>query len=472
MRDYLVLYINGERHKIPGEFFSINLSSFLREQLGLVGTKVVCSEGDCGACTVLKYRPGVDKLPEAINSCIAPLVSLDGHHIFTIESVRQEGQLNDLQSSMVCEQGAQCGFCTPGIVMSLTSMGEHESKINEQKIKNYLVGNLCRCTGYRPILNAALKVDFKKVTPLLSRYHTKEIDGELKKVSQQSFVFVDERGSVCAPVDLNETCEFLSKNSPVTLFSAGTDLGVVFNKKGKQNIKWLSLHQVAELYQHKESSSEYFFGAKVSLEKVREICKKDFEEFADFLNLFASPQIKNIGTLVGNVANASPIADTIPFLCVAGACVYLKSDSGERTVNLWDFYKGYKQIDCAPNELITGISLPKKSSAYKFKLYKTSTRKDLDISTVNFAVKYRLDGKQLSQVQLALGGVAATVFRPSKTESMLQSAPISKELIDKTTAGLAGEVNPLSDLRGSAWLRKLLCQNLLRKFFHEVSNEA
>lgn len=476
MRDYISVFINGESRKIRGEHAFMTLSDYLRYERGLVGTKVVCSEGDCGACTVIignahKLKNNeFDYVP--VNSCISFMHILDGSHIVTVEGLKNGDELNEVQESMVRNHGSQCGFCTPGFVCSLNAGIESHmnsgNEINEKRIKNTLTGNLCRCTGYKSIIEAGLDIDLKKFEPLTKKYNSKKILDVLSKDILIDAYVKSENNEVYLPTSLSSAYE-KNKGDDVTLVSGASDLGVLHNKRGFNPKVVLGLHNVKEMSEIVKNKKDVFIGARVNLHQIEEELRDEFYEFTHMIHIFASPQIKNRATLIGNVANASPIADSIPFLMVAEAKVVLFGPEGDREVDINDFYLGYKKLDMKADEFIKGIKIPYLKDGEKIKLYKTSNRKDMDISIVTFASKYKIVDSTLRDISIAVGGVGPTVIRANKTESELIGKKFNKSIFDSAANTLKSEVTPIDDVRGSANFRRILSKNLLLKFYAEES---
>ena len=476
MRDFIVVYLNGKRHELRGEQAFMTLSDFLRYEKSLTGTKVVCSEGDCGACTVLVanvHRLENDELDyEPVNSCISFMNVLDGCHIVTVEGLEEKDQgLNAVQESMVEHHGAQCGFCTPGFVCAMNAGIESHLKkgneIDEKRIKNSLTGNLCRCTGYKSIIESGLNVDLEKFEPLTKKYPSKKIIDDLLEISKKSVSLKYKERSFFLPTTFKEALELQSKNSS-TIISGASDLGVLHNKRGLRPASMIGLHNVNELYEIRKEKDYAFIGARVNLHEIEDQLGGEFQEFSKMIQIFASPQIKNRATLIGNVANASPIGDSIPFLLVMDALIVIESTQGIREVNINDFYKGYKDLDLGKDELIKGIKVPYLLEKESMRLYKVSNRKDMDISIVTFAAKMTLEENSVADISLAVGGVGPIVLRPKDTENALVGQIFSKDKFENAANILKNEVTPIDDVRGSAKFRRVLSKNLLMKFFTEA----
>ncbi len=476
MRKNIVIYLNGSREEISAENSFMTTAEFLRYKKGLTGTKVVCSEGDCGACTILVSRFVNGKLGpyKSLNSCISFLYLLDRCHLITVEGVGEISHMHPVQESMLKCHGAQCGYCTPGIVCALAQMGndlKNSGKIQtEKKVKNYLSGNLCRCTGYEPIIQAGMDIELDKVETFESIYDDKEIEKNLALLDAEVSISTDKK-SVYLPKDFSNALEFKENNKDLIITSGATDLGVVENK-GKINIqKSMTLNNIDSAYKVDDTKDFISIGAKVSLTEVENACERDFLEFSKKLHIFASPQIKNTATLVGNIINASPISDTVPFLRVAQAKLKLSSKSSSREVDINDFIKeGYKQLDLKQDEVVESVIIPK--TQQKFKLYKVSIRKDLDISTVTFACRYKLNGDVLEDFSLAFGGVGAYVLRATDIETKAKGMKFTQENFKKLSLEVRNIITPMSDHRGSAEYRYQLCENLLLKFCDEVLSET
>lgn len=476
MRKEIVFYLNGVRKSVGPKFSSMMLAEYLRYEEGLTGTKIVCAEGDCGACSVLRYFPhikGTDTetyIP--VNSCITLVAQLDGSSLVTVDALKENGKLHETQRAMMECHGSQCGFCTPGFVMALTGLVEEkvcrkEKTIDEEEAKNALTGNLCRCTGYQPIINAALDIDLKECESIKKRFYSEKQEVDLTKVYSEAVMMEGEEFQFFAPKKISEAVEFLKLYPDTRILASATDLGVVHNKRKTQLTRLLSLHLISDLYKVEEKNGEVILGARVTHTEFRHFMKKRLPEFAKYLDIFASPQIKNIGTIVGNVANASPIGDTPPALLALDAIVVVEGVSGKREIPLSKFFLAYRKTALGHQELITHIKFKLPDAERLIRFYKYSNRKDLDISAVNFAVnlKWKDQGKkEIEDIIIAAGGVAATPLRFLKTEEFLKK----KFDLEGAVKELHAEFKPLSDLRASSSYRHVLIENYFRKFFSEA----
>ncbi len=474
--------INDERVEIKGEHAFMTLGNYLRNEESLTGTKIVCAEGDCGACTVLiaKDVGGDGKLEfKSVNSCILPLYLIDGAQVVTVEGIGKTSGMNidlhEVQQRMIDCNGAQCGYCTPGFICAMAGAVEKIKScgevVTEKKAKNYLTGNLCRCTGYQPIIDAMTSVDLNKVELLKDRYHDASWTKEMKDLKSQTVEMKFADKSVFLPASLDEALKKKSESPSVRMIAGSTDIGVVVNKGKLETPETMALYHIKDLGVVSHDDQFISVGATVTLTQFEEYVESHFPEMSKMLHIFASPQIKNQGTVVGNMVNASPIADTIPFLMVSDSVVVLQSVAGIREVSLPDFYLGYKKLDLKPDEIVTKIKIPVLHKNEKIRLYKVSMRKDLDISAVTFAARVVFDGKKMKSVKLALGGVAATVLRLSDIEKKLTGQDFSEKVFHDAAGTLDQYIKPLSDLRASKEYRMLVAGNYFKKFAKEVGGE-
>lgn len=468
------MFVNGEREVLSPENSFMTVAEYLRYKKGLTGTKVVCAEGDCGACTILVSRMRDGKLGpyRTMNSCISFMYLLDQAHLITVEGLRKNNELHPVQKAMVENHAAQCGYCTPGFICAMASLTDDAKKENfpleEKRVKNYLTGNLCRCTGYDSIIKSGCSVNLAATPELASFYDDEHITQDLAKLSGSVRV-THGNNSIFLPATVDEAVQEKKERSP-RLAGGATDLGVVYNKGKLKLNDVMSMNNITSLFTVEESATHLIIGARASYHEVEKKTAKLFPDFSRNLHLFASPQIKNTASLVGNLVNASPIADTIPFLRVVEAEVVLRSASGERSLNVNSFIKGgYKELDLRPDEIVTHVRLPKTN--HLFKIYKISSRRDLDISTVTMAARYKLNGNILEEFSLALGGVGPSVLRMNQIESKAIGQHFDQALFKRLALEVKNSIKPLSDVRGSTDFRLTLCHNLMLKFCDEVMVE-
>jgi xanthine dehydrogenase small subunit len=474
MRDYVLFYVNGRRCQVRGETVFSSLSEFLRSDLYLPGTKVVCAEGDCGACTVLVGRIEGQRLRyETVDSCIQFLYQLDGKHVVTVEGLAGNGRLHPVQQALVDHHGSQCGFCTPGFVMALAGLCEEKANTDLDSLKIGLTGNLCRCTGYLPILEAGLAIDPASVAPLAERYTTPALVDDLREHAL-SPVLIQSDGPPGAgpwrffgPRSLEDALAFKARHPEAVIVSGATELGVLRNKGGWQPRTLLSLAGVPGLDSLDRADGTLVVGANVTWRQVEAFAREELPELYRLILRFGSPQIRNVATVVGNVAHGSPIADSLPFLLVMDAEVELAGVGGRRVIKLDGFYRGYKVKDLAPDEIITRVFVPLPAADEVLKLYKVSRRRDLDIATVGAAVRLKRAGDVITRAFVALSGVAPTVVRLPGTEAFLQGKLFTEETFREAGRRARAEVEPISDVRGARDFRLRLAENLLVKCYHD-----
>jgi xanthine dehydrogenase small subunit len=488
MIDHVLLYVNGRRHEVRGSEAFVSLSEFLRRNCGLVGTKIVCSEGDCGACTVLLGRPGepVAGLSEPgykaqleyrpVDSCIQFMFQLDSTHVVTVEGLGNETTPSAVQQSMIECHGSQCGFCTPGFVVAMAGLLEDRDELDESSLRCGLTGNLCRCTGYTPIIEAGTRIDasrHRRVEALYpSQYMLREFADRRSQQIEVAAEWDEVRHRFVSPPDLNAALEFLAENPDATIVAGATDIGVRINKTATVPAKILDINRVTKLDGVSIEQGELVLGARASWTALEEVCEELVPEFHKIVAVFGAPQIRHVGTIGGNIANASPIADSLPFLYVMEAVLELRSAGGTRSVPITEFYKGYKKLDLRPGELIARVRVPLPAEDELLKLYKVSRRRDLDIASFTAAIRIQLTGDIISEAAVAFGAVGPTVIRARKTEEFLLGRTLDEDTMQRAGEVAIGEISPISDVRGAADYRYQLTRNILLKFYHDTQPMA
>jgi xanthine dehydrogenase small subunit len=468
MRDHLRLYLNGRPHAVRGNAAFAPLTDFLRDEQGLVGTKVVCAEGDCGACTVLIGRPDGDVLHyRPVDACIQFLYQLDGAHIITVEALADGDRLHAVQQALVNHHGSQCGFCTPGFVMALAGWAEAGAPADPAATRVALTGNLCRCTGYLPILDAAAALTRSPPPRLAERFDAPELVANLRDWAAEPVRVATGRRMFFAPTTLPAAVTFKAEHPKAIIVAGGTELGVLRNKKSYDPPTLLSLARIPGLDRVERSDSRLSFGANVTWAQVEEAVREPLPEFHRLVLRFGSPQIRHVATLVGNVAHGSPIADSLGLLSVMDAELELISPRGSRQRSVNGFHTGYKQNDLAADELIARVVLPLPVARERLRLYKVSRRFDLDIATFGAAVRIHEVGGVIRRAALSFTGVAVTVVRLPKTEAFLTGRPFAEATFRRAGRVAREEVEPISDVRGSRTFRRQLAENILTKFYFD-----
>ncbi len=479
--------LDGQIVEAQGERRTTTVLDYLREQLHRTGTKEGCAEGDCGACVVMVGElnaagTGVDYLP--VNSCIQLLPSLDGKSIKTIESLKaSDGRLHPVQEEMIKCHGSQCGFCTPGIVMSLVNLVQVLPQPSRQQITDSLSGNLCRCTGYTPIIDATfkaverkteLKIDDSADLPLLksiqrAKTPTLTLDGD---IIVQPVVRTRKGSEFVSPATLAEVADYLQKNPGATLLAGSTEIGLQVNKKFLRPSHIMYLGNVAELRQVTDTAQAWRIGAAVSLATLETLLAQAYPDFSEVLRRFGSPPIRSTATLAGNIANGSPIGDSMPCLMALGASLVLRQGDQTRTVLLENFYTGMKQNVLKTGEFIEVIVLPKPVAGQVFRAHKVSKRFEQDISATCAAISYTLKSGKLSGVKLAYNGLAPSPCRAPKLEAVLEGKTPADVKAADLDAAIAASFTARDGLRATWAYRALVARNLVLDFIEEQTTEV
>jgi xanthine dehydrogenase small subunit len=461
--------VNGRPVRVGGDDAFLTLAEFLRRRQGLTGAKVVCAEGDCGSCAVLVGRVEEGRLRyAAVTSCIQILFQLDATHVVTVEGLRDGGELNPIQRAMVECHGAQCGFCTPGFVVSLYDLMHDGPPADAEAVRRTLVGNLCRCTGYDSIVRSAILADRAALKSLDVLYPPGPVVAALDRAAREE-VFIDAGPrKFYKPTSIDRAVRFRADHPGSIIISGGTDVGVVYNKRMRAIDVALSTAGMPELRTIRADDNTLYVGATASLTALERSSLQHLPELGRFLAWFGSPLIKNAGTLAGNLVTGSPIGDTVPALMVLGAEIDLAGVGGTRRVPIERFYTGYRQTVLGPDELLTGVRIPLLAAGEVFKLYKVSRRKDLDISGFGAAIWMRLGGRVIEDLRIAYGGVGPMVMRLPRAEAALRGQVATPERFEHAGREAQAEVTPISDVRGSQQYRRTLAANILLKFWHET----
>ncbi len=470
MRDHLRFYLNGRPQAVRGDAAFASLTDYLRGRLGLIGTKVVCAEGDCGACTVLVGRPAGNALLYApVDSCIQFLYQLDGTHVVTVEGLAQNGDLHPVQRAMVECHGSQCGYCTPGFVMALAGWAERGCQQNQRLA---LTGNLCRCTGYLPILDAATAIAAEPPASVSSRYDTPALVAELSDCAAEPLRVADGRRTFAAPTVLADAVAFKADHPNAVVIAGGTELGVLRNKRGEDPAAILTLARIPGLRSIDQMDDRVVIGANVTWAQVERDLVPILPALDPIVRRFGSPQIRAVATLAGNVIHGSPIADSLPLLLVMDAELELVSPRGLRRRPINGFYTGYKQKDMAADELLTRVLLPLPAADERLRLYKVSRRNDLDIATFGAAIRVVESDGLIHLAAVAYSGVGPTVARLPRTEAALTGKPFRESTFRHAGRIARSEITPLTDVRGGRDFRSQLAGNILAKFYFEEEKKV
>ena len=456
MADNIRFTLNDDPVELSAVSPMTTLLDWLRERRGLKGTKEGCAEGDCGACTVVLERDGPNGQArrEAVNACIAMVGQVDGLSVRTVEGLRRaDGGAHPVQTAMAEADATQCGFCTPGFVMSAYAFAAGGEAADADTIHEALAGNLCRCTGYRPIVEAMTKVAGLAVEP-----------PQLAPARTASAAF---DGTFFAPRSLDELLKLRKAHPEAMLLAGGTDLGLLAGHRRQPPKEIIHLAHVPELAAIASDKESITLGAAVTYAQAMPLLVAAYPALRPYLSRLGSRQIRNLGTIGGNVGNASPIGDMPPVLLALEAKVTLASVRGTRELPLDDFFTGYRKTVLAPDEVILSLSMPRLWPGEAFFCDKVSKRRDQDISTVAAGYRLRIKNGRIADVRIGFGGMAATPRRATHVEKALLA-----EGFAAAAAEIPKDFQPIDDWRGSATYRLQVAANLLRRLELRIAQPA
>ena len=444
------------------------LLNYIRTKLKKTGTKEGCAEGGCGACSVVLAEFTDNKINYIpVNSCIMFLPTLQGKQLILVEDlVSRNGSLHPVQQAMVNWHGSQCGFCTPGFVMSLFSMFKNYSRFNDNLIKDSISGNLCRCTGYKPIIKAAKSLNNKNKIDQFAK-NKKNVIELLRKINNESIAIYKKDRRYYAPRYVQELKKILKKNINAHLLSGGTDLSLLVTKERKDIDSIIYMNSINELNYIKNNKKYIEVGATTPLIKCENYIQKYYPDFNSILKRYGSVQIRSVATIAGNIATASPIGDTLPLLLSLEAKVVLKSIKKTKVIELNDFFLGYRKTKLKKGQFIESVRIPLFPKNI-FKAYKISKRFDDDISSICASFNFELINKKIKNVKIAYGGMSSMPKRAKWCEKVLLNSTITEQIIEKAKKALEQDFKPISDMRASGKYRITVAKNLLKKCFLEI----
>jgi xanthine dehydrogenase small subunit len=445
--------------------------NYLRSLPNHKGAKEGCAEGDCSACTVVLGELAAESkiYYRSVDSCLLFLPMLHGKQLITVENLQnKKGQLHYVQSAMVEAGGSQCGFCTPGIVMSLFSLYKNHNMPTREQINDAITGNLCRCTGYKPIVEAAAQAC---VYDGIDHFTDDELATVefLKSISHDSIHIRTKDQEYFRPHNLNEALSLKSKYPNAIVISGSTDVALRVTKGHEVLPQLIDLSGVDELQSIQETADTLTLGAGMILSDVHQAVKNNYPALYAILSVFGSQQIRNVATLGGNLGTASPISDTLPVLMAYNATIILQSIKAKREISLDEFILGYRKTARKLDELITAVRLLQSQNGAIIKSYKISKRKDLDISSVSAGFRLEFnDNKTVKDIKLIYGGMADRTKRATNTEQFLLGKLWKREIVEEARLFINNDFIPISDARGSAEFRTTAAKNLLLKFWSET----
>jgi xanthine dehydrogenase small subunit len=448
------------------------LLDWLREEAGGKGTKEGCGEGDCGACTVVLSRPkpggGADY--KAVNACVLLLGQIDGAEVITVEDLADGKNLHPVQQAMVDLHGSQCGFCTPGIVMSLFALYHAGEAATRTSINVQLAGNLCRCTGYRPIVDAALEACTGAASDKFARDTVERVQALAALADDKDLFVGDEQRFFAAPASEASLAALYAAHTDAVLVGGATDVGLWVTKQLRDLKKVIWLGRVKGLDRIEESAEGFDFYATAGLDASLEPLAAIHPDLREIMRRFGSAQVRAAGTIGGNVANGSPIGDSPPALIAVGASVELRQGETSRILPLENFFIAYGKQDRKPGEYVRRVHAPKLKADQHYRSYKVSKRFDEDISAVMSAFRFTVQGRRITEARIAYGGMAATPKRASSAEATLIGVSLDEPKAWEAAIQAIGEdFKPLSDMRATAAYRSKVAANLLLRALTEIA---
>ena len=460
--------LNGAEMRLERVKAHETLLDFLRLNQRLTGTKEGCAEGDCGACTVLVGRlDGGTLRYEPVNACIRFLATVDGCHVVTIEHMRgADGGLHPVQQAMVEHHGSQCGFCTPGIVMALYALWMAKPAPNEAEVEEALQGNLCRCTGYEPIVRAAVRAGEHGVPSGDALVAERaDVTARLEGLRDGARVVLEDG---YLPADVDDFAALYEEHPEATIVAGATDVGLWVTKFLREISPAIFIGHLEDLRRIEAGKDEIRIGAGASYSDAAPVLLEAFPHLAAYWSRIAGWQVRNAGTIGGNIANGSPIGDTPPVLIALGARLVLRRGDVRRELPLEAFFLEYGKQDRAKGEMVEAVIVPRAAPGQHLAAYKISKRRDEDISSVAAGFAVTVENGAISAARLAFGGMAGVPKRAERAEAALVGARFEAASFEAAAEALRGDFEPLSDWRASADYRMLAAQNLIRRFWAET----
>lgn len=474
MRKTVRFLLGDEPRELADADPSMTVLEYLRRTERRCGTKEGCAEGDCGACTVVlaERDPDGHRLGyRAVNACIQFVPDLDGRQLITVEDLGAAGALHPVQEALRAAHGSQCGFCTPGIVMSLFAGGRNGGTQGRSAWKETLAGNLCRCTGYGPVLSAAESLGPEARDDHFAAHETETLAALAAFADGNGLSLELDGRRWFAPQSLEGALALMARYPQAQLVAGLTDVGLWVTKQHRRLDTVISLSRVRELHHLREDGRHFEIGAAVTLEGARVLFSRAWPALDPLISRFASRQIRNVATVGGNIANGSPIGDLAPALIALDANLVLRRADGVRVLAVEDFFIEYGHQDLRDGELLEAIRVPKPAEGQAFACYKISKRFEQDISAVMAAFRITREDGRVTEARLAFGGMAGTPSRAPRAEAALADRPFDEAAVAAAMAALDEDFAPITDMRASAGYRRAVARNLILKFYLETVGE-
>ncbi|MGF1619783.1 MAG: xanthine dehydrogenase small subunit [Rhodomicrobiaceae bacterium] len=472
MTEEMTFVLNGERLSVSDVSPTATLLNFLRYRKRLTGSKEGCAEGDCGACTVvmgeLDGHGGMVRY-RAVNACILFLPMLHGKAVVTVEGLKgPDGALHPCQQAIVDTHGSQCGFCTPGFVMSLYAMSLEGQPLDKGRINDGFAGNLCRCTGYGPLIEAAGMMAGAEPPPwdLERRERERTL---LAEIDRSATLVLSGGGQRCfSPTTVDEFARLYAEYPDATVIAGATDVGLWVTKQLRELPTTIHIGRVAELREIREEDGIIHIGAAATYADAEATLASVWPDFGELIRRLGAFQVRNAGTIGGNIANGSPIGDTPPALIALDADLVLRKGDARRRIKLEDFFIEYGRQDRAPGEFVEAVEIPLLADSRQLRCYKISKRFDQDISAVCGCFNISVKNGMVANARIAFGGMAGVPKRARAVEAALVGRPWTEETVAAAIPAFEADFEPLTDMRGSAAYRMLAAKNLLRKYHAET----
>lgn len=482
MRNSIKFLLGSEPRELSGVDPTLTVLDYLQQTERRTGTKEGCCEGDCGACTVVVGTPDGERIEyRAVNACIMLAASLDGCQLLTVEDLAEaNGKLHPVQQAMVSAHGSQCGFCTPGFVMSLFALfHEADSTPEVEEVNDALAGNLCRCTGYGPIITAArtmhdLAASESGKAPDKFARETKATLRALRSFADEETIHIQgpDGRVLYAPASVDALADLLAEHPDATLVAGATDVGLWITKELQKLDTVIWLGRIAALKGVRETDAGLEIGAMTTYSDAAKAIAALYPDFGEVIRRIGSVPLRNAGTIGGNIANGSPIGDTLPPLIAAGATLILRQGKTRRSLELENFFIGYGKQDLKAGEFVESVILPLPAPDTRLYCYKISKRFDQDISAVLGAFSLKITDDKVEAARIAFGGMAATPKRADAAEAALVGKDWTRETVEQAIAALAEDFTPLDDMRASAQYRMQVAGNLLLKAWLESQGDS